>query len=77
MSDEKKVDVYSVGICYMSICAEKSVSQRQIEIVANKEHPTGIKSRWSISKKGKFGDGSPMPKECEQWPNRLHYLLNC
>lgn len=41
-------------------------------------HPTGISSKWSISKDKTFHSGEPNPCPCDQHPDkRLHYLLTC
>ena len=70
--------VYSVGLCYISVCASKELTPDAVERRANDEHPTGVSHPWSIDKKGEFRDGSPNPTPCDTNPEtHRHYLLSC
>lgn len=72
----RKIDIYSKGIVACSVCVPKDMKPEEIELAVNLENPTGIESRWTISK-DKFRDGGENPHECENDKNRKHYLLNC
>jgi hypothetical protein len=71
------VEIYSVGIVYMSVCASRLVPREEVERRANAQHPTGISSLWKISKNPTFADGAPMPHDCNVTTGRVHYLLSC
>lgn len=74
----EKLIVYSVGIVAMSVCVDKKLTRKEIEHLANAEQPTGISSKWKISKDKTFASGESNPCQCDQHPNaRKHYLLNC
>jgi len=69
------VDVYSTGICSMSICVPKKMSIETIEELAP---ITGINTSWKVSKDKTFADGKlTNPCICEDDEDRLHYLLYC
>jgi hypothetical protein len=59
------------------VCVPKGSTKEQIEEAVNALHPTGIKSRWKISKDEKFDTGDPHPKQCEHSADRMHYLMVC
>ncbi len=63
----------------MSVCVEKELSTKQIELLANTISPTGVRSKWTISNDKTFKDGiSSNPCACDQHrKTRLHYLLIC
>jgi len=69
--------IYAKGLVCMSVCTSLT-DPKEIEERANKENPTGISSKWKISKDKKFVDGIPHPCPCDQNPKtHKHYLLNC
>ena len=70
------VDIYAVGLCSMSLCAPKDMSKTNIELEANKQHPTGV-SPWQIAEEETFADGTEMPKVRERHKDHLHWLLHC
>lgn len=75
---DQKIIPYSIGIITMSVCADKNVSIEEIEEHINLVHPTGINTRWQLSKDKYFASGETNPCNCDQNPNtRKHYLLNC
>lgn len=71
------IEIYAKGLVCCSVCASKGLSKGQIEEMVNEENPTGIDSEWKISKDKEFTSGEPMPSQCEHFPDRIHYLLNC
>jgi len=74
-SKDKEFIIYSLGIVCMSVCS--SLSPEEVEKRANQESPTGISSRWTITK-DKFIGGEPNPCPCNISPyTHKHYLLTC
>jgi hypothetical protein len=70
-----RFEAYAVGPCYMSVCTNLEV--RELETRANLEYPTGISSRWQVSKDATFRNGQPNPCPCERGGGCMHYLLDC
>lgn len=78
MKKMEKIQVYSIGLCNLSVCVESSVSMEAITKQVNKEYPTGLDHGWKLSKRKTFSDGTDMPCACDTHPkNRKHYLFNC
>lgn len=76
MSDIPDFTVYSVGLVNASVCSKLSIEETTERL--NIEHPTGIASRWMLSKKKRFSDGRSMPCACERYPDtHKHYLFHC
>ena len=73
----KKVIVYANGLPVCSACVTKGLSKKDIEDEINLVNPTGISSKWRISKNKTFKDGEKIPHQCEQEKDREHYLFNC
>lgn len=73
-----KVDVMSWGLCAMSVCAANDATTEEIERYANREIPTGIRSRWTLSEDKTFSGGESNPCPCPDHPEeRQHRLLHC
>lgn len=78
MFEDDGIELYSVGIIYASVCVPRGMQREVIERMANTKHPTGISSRWQISRDPTFATtGLPNPCTCETHANRMHYLLVC
>jgi hypothetical protein len=73
----ERVIVYSSGIVSCSVCASGKLPKREVESEVNRINPTGIGSRWKISKDKTFSSGESNPCTCGKYKNRKHYLLNC
>ena len=73
----KDIEIYTVGIVCMSVCAKKYISITKIEKEANLLYPTGMESKWEKSEDKTFKGGEPMPCVCESDETRQHWLLNC
>ncbi len=69
-------ECYSLGLCCASVCTDLT-DREEIERITNLEYPTGIDSKWEISKDTHFHQGGPMPGPCEKDPSRTHYLMEC
>lgn len=70
------ITIYSKGLVHCSVCASNTMTKKEVEIAVNKENPTGIESKWVVSK-DKFSDGAKNPNQCEKRADRKHYLLSC
>lgn len=66
---------YDVGICAASACTD--MSNKEAVRQMNRDYPTGISSRWAISKNRTFGGGELHPAPCEQVRGRRHLLFEC
>ena len=71
------IDVYSVGFVHCSACAPRDATPEEIRREADERSPTGLAHGWQISTDKTFANGDPMPRVCEQNPDRLHWLLDC
>lgn len=70
------VEIYSVGLCYASVCAPADMSAEVVAHAVNQQHPTGIGSQWQVADEP-FGNGAPNPSPCNDNPERQHWLLAC
>jgi hypothetical protein len=73
----KNIEIISMGICSASICADEKLSVKEITNLLNESYPTGISSKWALSKDKTFRTGEKMPCSCEKNKDRKHYLFNC
>ncbi len=72
----KDLTIYSNGLCYCSVCTSMD-DPKEIEAEVNRQNPTGLISRWKISK-DLFNTGKKNPNVCNQNPEtHKHYLLSC
>jgi hypothetical protein len=71
----KFFEAYSVGLVCASVCTNMTVEEATAEL--NRQHPTGIATRWSLSTDKAFRGGEPNPCPCNRHEGRLHYLFNC
>lgn len=76
MSNSNEFTAYSVGIVSASVCTSLPVEAATARL--NQEHPTGISSKWELSKDTTFAGGEPMPCICPDHPEtHKHLLFNC
>jgi hypothetical protein len=62
-----------IGLCFMQACAVADATDEEILEVCNRENPSGTTGGWScIIKRGK---GKPV--KCADYPDRMHYLIEC
>lgn len=71
--------IYNTGIMACSVCVPKELTKEEIEEGLNSKSPTGIDSKWRISKDTHFKDGiHTNPCTCDMFfSERLHYLMEC
>ncbi len=72
----KNIDIYARGIIACSVCAPKDMSREEVELQVNMKNPTGIDSKWTITRDD-FADGAENPYVCDRSTEKLHYLLHC
>jgi len=53
------------------------MKRAEVELEVNLDSPTGISSRWKISKKRKLDDGTKLPAPCLDDTSRMHYFMEC
>lgn len=70
-----RIQVYSVGICHASVCAESNVKGEEVVAHVNRRVPTGV-GPWEITEKT-FASGEPNPCLCNSDPGRFHWLVTC
>lgn len=75
--NDSDFEVYSVYICYASVCTRLSVEEATAKL--NGLHPTGISSEWRFADdETEFADGTPNPHPCKHRPDtHMHYLFVC
>jgi hypothetical protein len=69
-------EVYSIGLCSASVCTGLSI--KQAEELLNTQYPTGIASKWELSKDTHFRGGKMLNGcDCPDHPGNKHFLMNC
>jgi len=62
-----------LGLCHMQVCAIKDVTDEEILEVSNRENPSGTTGGWSSV----IREGDGKPGQCSDYPNRMHFLVQC
>ena len=67
-----------VGLCHMQVCTVADATDEEILEVCNRENPAGTSNGWSTvcHEDGDFF-GKTAPGPCEDYPDRVHYLVAC
>jgi len=74
----EKVIPYSIGLLSASVCADNSLSPKEVENEFNRISPSCTTMGWKISDDTHFRQGQPNPCPCDRYPDaRKHYLFNC
>jgi len=79
----KRVEVTRVwcGFCSMQVCVIPGATDEEILEVCNSENPSGTSGGWSkVIRKMEdvvWGSESMLPDHCEEYPERIHYLVVC
>jgi len=77
MSGKEELIVYGLGIIHCSVCTNIK-GRKKIEETVNRKSPTGISSRWRISRDKNFATGETNPCPCNINPKtHKHYLMEC
>ena len=66
-----RANAYSVGFCYLSVCAPVGMAREVIERQINAVHDWN----WRIAKDPAFSGGQINPCACNVHANRMHYLM--
>ena len=61
------------GFCYMNVCAEADVTDKEILEFCNKDNPSGTTLGWTHVTR--LGEGKPVT--CEDHKDRKHFLVRC
>lgn len=69
------LNVYSVGLVHISVCAPLDMSREDVEAHVNASHPAGLDHGWSVTEKT-FRTGEPNPFIPDGDCGR-HWLLTC
>lgn len=74
--ESSEFEVYALGIMYASVCT--SLEDDEAIEALNRFYPTGIRSKWQVSRDEKFYSGQPNPCPCEKNPDtHRHILFEC
>lgn len=68
--------IYVVGAFYASACAPASMEGADVAAAVEKHSPCGTESGWTVSPDPHFGGGETNPCQCEEDPDRKHWLLS-
>lgn len=71
-----------VGLCGMQVCAVKDATDEEILEVCNNENPSGTQHGWSsvvreVKDDSMFYTEKALPVQCEEYPDRTHFLALC
>ena len=61
------------GLCHMQVCAIADATDEEILEVCNRENPSGTSLGWC----GVIREGDGAPVQCQDFPDRTHFLVNC
>lgn len=71
-------NVTRCALCHMQVCVPETWTNAQIERYANGERPTGIESRWKVTRvANKAGTLDPERVPCESRKGFIHVVLKC
>ena len=65
--------IYSEGLCFASVCSNLPQAEVERRMYA---WPTGVAQRWKLYEGG-FRTGQTNPCQCNEHPDRKHYLFSC
>jgi hypothetical protein len=77
MTKPTKIEIYQVGLLYLSVCAPEGMKRDEVEKQTNKSHPFGTVQGWKIDEDN-FVDGTKNGAKiscCRG--NTRHWLLSC
>jgi len=76
--DKVKPAITVRGLLNTQVCVPEDWNDEQVEEFANKENPTGIRSKWTILKEGhELFEGTPERANCVKHNNFVHVMLCC
>ena len=74
--DRVEIICAMVGICHMRICAVKDATDEEILEVCNRGNLAGTRDGWT-SVIREEGCENQRPLQCEDHPDRQHFLVAC
>lgn len=76
-NEDKTVEIYSMGMCFCSVCAPKEMDAFRLAKIVNEINPTGIESKWAMSTDPTFKTGEKNPCDCPETDKKQHWLMVC
>lgn len=64
-------EIVRTSLLWIQVCVPENFTDSQVEAFANSEHPTGIRSNWTIEQ------SAPIRCKCEERAGCVHLVLNC
>ena len=89
MTEQEKIDIQSkrvvvsnplIGLLYMQVCAVADATDEEILLVCNRDNPCGTRNGWCyVVRKPEERElpAESAPGQCDEFPNRLHFLVGC
>lgn len=71
-----EIFLYRVGALSMSVCAPGDLARDDVSKHVEAHMPCGTEAGWTVSSDTKFSGGEPMPCQCQETPDRKHWLLD-
>ncbi len=65
------------GICSMIVCAVKEATDKEILKVCNSQNPSGTTNGWMDVVRDDKEEPMRNPVQCEDYPERLHFIVDC
>ena len=77
MLDRVIVTRHIIDACHMQVCAVKNATDKEMLEVANAENPAGTTGGWSTVLRDNKNTLKTAPVECNNDPERIHFILQC
>lgn len=72
-----EISRYVMGLCFMQVCAEPDATDEEILEKCNSENPSGTSNGWSFVCREDWDIDIQRPCRCDQYENRLHFMVGC
>ena len=68
-----------IGAFRMAVCAVPDASDEEILAVCNRQNPSGTEFGWMrVHRDGQTESGTSLhPVQCQQEPERIHFIIGC
>ena len=76
MQKTQDVEVYASGMIYCSVCADETLSGKDVAARVEATSPAGTEYGWEVAEED-FRTGEENPHPCEDAEGRRHWLLIC
>jgi hypothetical protein len=78
----KRVEITSkwLNVCAMQVCAEKDATDEEILDCCNKGNPSGTTNGWTLVIRtidDEYSNPKVLPVACEDYPERIHFIVIC